>query len=351
MRIAITSRQYLPVLGGTIQYTSMLASEFSRQGHAVKLITRTPERHPSDRETPFELIRCPSQNTLMASADWADVVLQVEPSLQDVWPFLIKRKPWFPTLHVGHSTHDLSRKDALLRAIQRFSLRFGRPIGVSQYVLNSWGSRGVSILNPVDSTIFEPPPDNVRRDVDVLFVGRMTHDKGVGVLMDALVRLVKEKLVSHAVFVGDGPACPGLAARISETGLSTTVQLVGRADAAGVAAWMQRSRVLAFPTTPAWLEAAGLTLLEALACGCEVVASDIGGVAETGGGFIRLVKPGNVDELYDGLRKTLMGESARNAEVDEYLKQQTLPEVARRYLQLMKSAVNGSSRPEKRSKV
>lgn len=273
----------------------------------------------------------------MELADWADVVLQVEASLQDVWPFLLKRKPWFPTLHVGYKLSGLSWKYELMRALQRFSLRFGYPIGVSRYVLNTWSNRGISILNPVDLSIFGPPPEGSFRDVDVLYVGREIEYKGIFVLMDALPKLVEENLVRRAVFVGEGPDHDRLAARVRDAGLSEVITLAGPASSSGVAAWMQRSRVLAFPTTPAWLEAAGLTVLEALACGCEVVASDIGGVAETGGGFVRLVKSGDAASLLDGLRKALKGESARTAGLSEYLKKQSLSEVASRYIEVMRS--------------
>ncbi|HEY5892632.1 MAG TPA: glycosyltransferase [Chthoniobacterales bacterium] len=344
MRIVITARQYLPALGGTIQYVSMLASEFSRLGHQVKLATRTREADARDADLPFTVFRCPSWETMITVADWADAVLQVEPSLQDVWPFLLKGKPWFPTLHIGYTLKGLTKKDAVLRFLQRASLQFGHPIGVSRYVLDSWGGPGSSILNPYDPTVFRSQPETGGRDVDVLFVGRINEDKGVLVLIEVLRRLADEGLVQNARYIGAGPALAELDARVKQSGLSEVVTLAGKAEPRQVAKWMQRARVLAFPTLPVWLEASPLTLLEALACGCEVVASDIGGVAETGGGFIRLVKAGDADALHEGLRKALRGDSMRTAGVSEYLKKQTLAEVAGRYLELMQSAVKRQSR-------
>ncbi|HEY5894011.1 MAG TPA: glycosyltransferase family 4 protein [Chthoniobacterales bacterium] len=337
MKIVITCNHYLPVMGGTIQYIVMLAPEFIRQGHEVKVVTRTRETHPTDSEVPFEVIRGPSRKKISELADWGDVVLQVEVSLTTMLPFLLKGKAYVPTLHAGYPLAGLKGKAKLMRWLQRCSLRLGHPIGVSKWVLDSWGGYGISILNPVDSTIFKLPPENSPRDVDVLYVGRMNHAKGVYLLIEALVQLAAEGLVRRAVFVGEGTAIPDLTARISEAGLTEAIQLAGRADTKGVASWMQRSRVLAFPTTPAWLEASPLTLLEALSCGCEVVASDIGGVAETGGGFIRLVKSGDPDDLLKGLRKTLMGDCVRRAGIEDYLGPQSIPEVTARYIKVMKS--------------
>lgn len=344
MQIVITARQYLPTLGGTIQYASMLASEFSRLGHQVKLTTRTQAKDGSDSDLPLEVFRCPSRETMITLAVWADVVLQVEPSLQDVWPFLLKGKPWFPTLHVGYTLKGLTKKDVALRLLQRASLQFGHPIGVSQYVRDSWGGRGNSILNPYDPTIFGSQAERDIRDVDVLFVGRINEDKGVFLLIEVLRRLANEGLVQKATYIGAGPALTELASRVDQSGLSEIVTLTGKAGSNQVAKWMQRARVLAFPTMPAWLEASPLTLLEALACGCEVVASDIGGVEETGGGFVRLIKAGDADALHEGLRRALRGESMRTAGLSEYLKKQTLTEVASRYLELMQSVAKKHSR-------
>lgn len=334
MKIAITSRLFYPLLGGTIQYAVMLGTEFLRQGHEVRLLTRMPDDAGDSPELPFEVLRCPDQRQLWRMAKWADVVLQVEASFKDVWPFLLLGKPWFPSLHVGFSEEGLPWLQAFLYRCKRQLLRLGHPVGVSRFVADSWGGYGFFVLNPYDPAVFFPGKDWAAREVDILYVGRVTEVKGVFVLLEAVKALARSEgeKMRRVVFVGEGDGAAELERRVWEAGLTGVVEMVGKRAPHDVAAWMRNARVLAFPTTPLWLEASPLTLLEGLASGCEVVASDIGGVAETGGGFLRLVEAGKVRSLEEGLRQALAGERMPREGLEAFLEQQTLSNVAARYV-------------------
>ncbi len=52
-------------------------------------------------------------------------------------------------------------------------------------------------------------------------------------------------------------------------------------------------------------EAFGLVVVEGLACGCSVVASNRGGIPEALGGYGILYDPGDKDTLYKSLKKQL----------------------------------------------
>lgn len=303
MNIAITTRLYYPHQGGSIVYARMLAVAFTKLGHEVRLATRTESKEP-DNET-FGIIRNPTATQLAEIATWCDVLIQVESSWQDALPFLLRRKPWFPTLHRGRkcgSVHGLKHRIRLF--LETIAYRVGHTIGVSHFASRSWGLNGSVIPNPYDDKIFHPPAEGENRDIDILFVGRITRDKGVFVLVDA-IRSMNPSSSLKLVFVGGGGDLKALKAEVARSLPSINVEFLGQLAGGEVAGWMRRSRVLAFPTTPDWLEASPLTPLEAAACGCTIVASDIGGTVENvpPGHFV--VEAGSAVSLRKGLEGAL----------------------------------------------
>jgi glycosyltransferase involved in cell wall biosynthesis len=116
------------------------------------------------------------------------------------------------------------------------------------------------------------PPSSSRT---VLYVGRLTPEKGVGVLLDAWRRLGRDGL--ELVVIGDGPMRAELERRPPPA-----VRFLGRQEPAAVHEWMLRSRALVFPS---WLyEGQPMSVLEAFAAGLPVLASRLGGNVELVGG-------------------------------------------------------------------
>ncbi len=106
----------------------------------------------------------------------------------------------------------------------------------------------------------------------LLYVGRLSPEKGVDQLIDAWARVMPAEL--RMVVVGDGPLRSTLAAR-----RVPGVELRGWVSAEEVRALMLKARALLFPTI--WYEGQPMVLLEALASGLPVVAPRIGAVAST----------------------------------------------------------------------
>jgi glycosyltransferase involved in cell wall biosynthesis len=130
----------------------------------------------------------------------------------------------------------------------------------------------------------------------VLFVGRLVRQKGADLLLRAFCTLGPKARRWRLVLVGEGPERLPLEALASALGLSARVDFVGWQNGARLAD-LYRSAVVA--AMPSRYEPFGMVALEAMACGCPVVASRVGGlkevVADGESGY--LVAPGDEADL------------------------------------------------------
>jgi glycosyltransferase involved in cell wall biosynthesis len=159
--------------------------------------------------------------------------------------------------------------------------------------------RTVVIANAVDVDAVPP----ARHDGDpprIVTVGRLAWPKDPRTLVRALARLPDRSF--SAVIVGDGPDRSGMETEIRELGLESTVELCGaRRD---VPELLARSDVFALASRS---EGGPISILEAMAAGLPVVASDVGGVRElvVEGATGMLVPAGDPDALAAALERLL----------------------------------------------
>jgi glycosyltransferase involved in cell wall biosynthesis len=198
--------------------------------------------------------------------------------------------PLVTTAHIGSPDRLPGRmRTATLayeRTVGRYVLaRSTRVIAVAASVADHLLSLGVPadrievIANGVDLARFAPS-NRTRSDQHgaapgpplLVFVGRLIENKGPGLFLDALVHLRREGIAFRAAFVGDGPQRLDLASRVAGAGLSAQVTFAGHST--DVAGWLARATAL---VRPSLTEGMPLTVLEAMASGVLVIASDIPG--------------------------------------------------------------------------
>ena len=112
----------------------------------------------------------------------------------------------------------------------------------------------------------------------VCFVGNLVPVKGPDVLVEAIARMDQQCLSSlHVVFVGDGELNNRLRTRCDQLGLSGHVRFAGLRAPDEIPLWMAAADVLCLPSRR---EGCPNVVLEALASGRPVVASNVGGVPD-----------------------------------------------------------------------
>jgi glycosyltransferase involved in cell wall biosynthesis len=114
-------------------------------------------------------------------------------------------------------------------------------------------------------------------------VGRVVAEKGVFDLLEAVDRLRTELPGVRAVVLGEGQDRAAAETRSAELGLTDHVHFVGWVEPSEIPAWLAAADVVVAPSRRAadgWAEAQGLSIVEAMAAGRPVVASDSGGIGD-----------------------------------------------------------------------
>jgi glycosyltransferase involved in cell wall biosynthesis len=103
-----------------------------------------------------------------------------------------------------------------------------------------------------------------RKRSDVIFIGRLIEEKGVGRLLGAIARLSEGLPEIQCVIVGDGPERARLEAQARALGLAGRVSFLGRVEDSRVASLLRASRILVLPSIR---EGYGIAVVEAQAAG------------------------------------------------------------------------------------
>lgn len=145
-----------------------------------------------------------------------------------------------------------------------------------------YGRTTTVIHNGVDTERFSP---DARREGLLEFpadarlivsVGRLVGWKGIHVIIEALSGLPDHV---HYLVIGDGTERPRLERLARELGVAGRVHFVGRISHTELPSWLARGDVFVQPSIGE--EAFGISVVEAMACGLPVLASDNGGMRET----------------------------------------------------------------------
>ena len=139
----------------------------------------------------------------------------------------------------------------------------------------------------------------------VLFLGRLVPVKGLDVLLAALERLSPQQSV-ELVVAGDGPLRPWLTQEAARRGLA--LRCLGEVHGRLKQQLLWAADVLALPSLKlpdGRTEGAPVVVWEALAAGCPVVASEVGGIAGQLDGAGLLVPAGDAEALAVAIQRVM----------------------------------------------
>jgi len=195
----------------------------------------------------------------------------------------------------------------------------------------------------VDTQIFKPAnKNNTKKEFEILFVGSLYPLKGVEFLIKSMKLLVNEEENVKLKIVGEGPEKERLKLLANKLKLRNKIHFEGFVPHNKIVKYYQNCDLFCFLTLG---EPFGIVILEAMACGKPVIASNIGGPAEIvkDGKTGFLVNPSNVRLVAEKILKLIrdrklrerMGKEARKTVLKRYSLKKISEEYHRLYRKLL----------------
>jgi glycosyltransferase involved in cell wall biosynthesis len=259
---------------------------------------------------------------------------------------LPKRVKWPGVLHACYrdnrmATTAVASMLAIHRALGTWHEKVTRFIALSEFSRHKFVRGGLPAEKTVVKPNFVSPDPGARTGMGdyVLFVGRLSEEKGVRSLLRAWSMCSRDIPLR---IVGDGPLRRSLESEKESLGLSN-IRFEGRLEQATVVTAMKQARLLVFPST--CYENFPLVIAEAYACGVPVVASRLGAMADIvqDGVTGLLFEPASAEDLADKVacvwarhrRVEEMGRAARAEFEAKYTAQRSYQDLMKIYAEAL----------------
>jgi phosphatidylinositol alpha-mannosyltransferase len=384
VKIALVSPYDYPYPGGVTSHIANLAEQFGRLGHAVTVLA--PSSRDETELAAGRVVKLGSVVPVPANGSVARITLSLRLSgrvkrllNQERFDVIHLHEPFMPALPITVLRHSATVNVATFHSswdsriarlygnplLRRFNRRLHARIAVSNrardFVATHFDGAYQVIPNGIAVDEFGPDvaplPHLADGKLNILFVGRLEERKGFRYLLRAYARLKPHLPETRLIVVGayEEKAKRRYEAFVRSVGLDD-VLFPGRASAGELPRYYKSCDVFCAPSVGG--ESQGIVLLEAMASGRPIVASDIAGYrgVMTDGREGLLVPPRDADALAAALGRLLRARELRQrmgAAGCEQARQYSWPTVAARVLEVYEQTraayVPGSSvRPRRR---
>ncbi len=348
MRMLVLTPEFPPLVkGGVGKQVGELATALVEQGHSVTVMALAPQGNvpgaPSGGNPEVHWVPVPSpsppgyaadvlhQNLAMLSAciqlgrhDYDLVVLQhYTPGLAAVE---VARAWGIPLVWHAHAMYSATLEDTGLQSETHQELQyfraFERTIGrqacrvvaISSYIaqlctdlLDIPPSRIAVIPKSLHLEDFRPYSAHKKRNQPpiVAFVGRISWEKGLEMLLEAISQLSAQEFPVHLLVAGiaeDHAYLDSIKALIQRLGISQQVMMRGFVGGVDLIKLYHQAAVVAIPSR---YEAFGRVAIEAMAAGTPVVATAVGGLREVIADEVNGMLVANAEEMASALKVIL----------------------------------------------
>lgn len=347
MNLLLINYEFPPLGAGASTATFHIGKELAAMGHKVNILTSSYKNLPcNDFQNGMHIFRCPSIREKKTESNIVEMLSFVI-SAFFLMPFIIKKRringiivffgfpcgplglwanilfkiPYIISLRGGDvpgTDKTMDNFHRLLKPIRKFIYKKSKAV-----VANSEGLKNISIKadpvptivipNGIDTSYFRPPHRQVEKDFfSFIFVGRLSEQKNLYFIIEQFSILKKEVNTPFTInFVGDGPLKNKLQNLADSLGISDKIKWHGWLTKIQVLKILQESDCF---INPSLCEGMPNAVLEAMACGLPVIASNVAGnnavVIDGENGF--LFNLGNQVKLQFSLKKIIESTELRS---------------------------------------
>jgi phosphatidylinositol alpha-mannosyltransferase len=384
VKIALVSPYDYPYPGGVTSHILHLDEQFTRMGHAVTVLA--PSSRDQTELPAGRVVKLGSVVPVPANGSIARITLSLRLSgrvkrllNQERFDVIHLHEPFMPALPITVLRHSATVNVATFHSswdsrvarlygnplLRRFNRRLHARIAVSPRARDFVGAHFEGRYDVIPNGIaidefgegVAPFPHLSDGRLNILFVGRLEDRKGFRYLLRAYARLKRHLPETRLIVVGayEEKAKRRYEAFVRSAGIDDVV-FPGAASAEELPRYYRSCDVFCAPSVGS--ESQGIVLLEAMASGRPIVASDIAGYrgVMTDGREGLLVPPRDVDALAAGLGRLLRAPELRarmGAAGSEQARQYSWPTIAARVLDVYEQtraayAPRGNVRPRRR---
>lgn len=310
MKVGLVSPYDFASPGGVTDHVRYLAGQLRRQGQEVRIFAPS-SRADIDFDTP-EFYRIGSPIAVPANDSVARITLSfhlanrvaaiIEQESFDVLHF---HEPLMPALPLTMLRMSTAANVGTFHAFSHSNIGYYYGRGILQPYLEHI-HRGIAVSEPartffnryfpefplrvipngIDVDVFKPGLSPIRHlrdeNVNILFVGRLEKRKGLGDLLRGYEFMRERVPQSRLIIVGDGPLRGKVESYISRHRLANVV-MAGYVPDSVKPRYYSSADIFCAPATGA--ESFGIVLLEAMASGLPVVATEVSG-------YMSVLEPG-----------------------------------------------------------
>jgi len=355
LRIGIVSPYSLTVPGGVQQQVLGLARSLRAKGHEVRVLGPCDGPPPDAFVTPLGNSLPTAVNgsiaplapdasaalrTIRALNDEAfDVVHVHEPLVPgpSLTALLVKMAPVVATFHsAGESAAYRTFSRQLKWVASRIDIRVAVSKDAVELAQRYIGGDYEILFNGIELGDYSSSSTTPRENA-IFFIGRHEERKGLSILLEAVSKLPPDVRVWIA---SDGPQTAELKTRFAS---DSRIEWLGRISDSEKISRMSRASVFCAPSLHG--ESFGVVLLEAMAAGTPVVASNLDGYRNvaTDDETALLVETGNVAGLASALARVLVVPrlAARlTANGREHAQRFSMDALADRYIEMYERALH-----------
>lgn len=323
MRILIATGIFPPDIGGPATYSQMIAGEFLKRGHDVRVITfgggTSDSSELSEAKPPTVVISRKAPKGIRHLIYFWNVlryshntdVIYAQDAVSAGFPAMIAarilHKRFFLKVVGDHAWEQGIQRFGIMDLLDDFLLKkYGMRISLLRFfqmstatyaekiivpsmylksVVERWGisSERIAIIpNAVSLPDAIPIKEDARRILNLegfllVTVGRLVPWKGFRMLLELVPKLLEVVPGAKLIIIGDGPEKQQLESMITNYKLKDTVLLIGSISKDKLAVYLSAADIFLLNTG---YEGFSHQLIEAMAMGIPVITTDAGGNKE-----------------------------------------------------------------------